>query len=104
MAWSKGAVVIKKHGDEEWANEMEKVLNIQKAADKEKEELERDNTFMKKHIVEGLEQKIFDAELNYGYNWVPPKWAKGIVEAFAFIVYHFSVFVDGVLHGKEHRK
>ena len=97
MSWSKGAVVIKKHGDEEWADAMEKALDIQRASDKEVEELKRDNEFLKKHVVEDLEQKIIDAELDYGYNWTPPKWARGIVEAFAFVVYHFSVFVDKYL-------
>lgn len=97
MPWKKGAVVIKKHGDEEWADAMEKALNVQKAANKELEELRRDNEFMKKHVTEDLEQKIIDAELNYGYNWTPPKWAKGIVEGFAFIVYHISLFVEKYL-------
>lgn len=94
MPWSKGAVVIKKAGDENWANEMEKVVNIRKAADKEKSELERDNEWMKKHIVEDLEQKIIDAEINYGYNFVPPKWARPIFEGAALIQYGIAVFVD----------
>ena len=94
MAWSKGAVVIKKHGDENWANEMEKVVNIRKAADKEKKELERDNEWMKKHIVEDLEQKIIDAEINYGYNFVPPRWARPIFEGMALIQYWIALFVD----------
>lgn len=94
MPWIKGAVIIKKHGDEAWANEMEKVVNIRKAADKEKAELERDNEWMKKHIVEDLEQKIIDAEINYGYNFVPPKWAKPIFEGVALIQYGVAVFVD----------
>ena len=94
MAWSKGAVVIKKHGDEAWANEMEKALDIRKATDKEKEELERDNEWMKKHIVEDLENKIIDAEINYGYNFVPPKWARPIFEGMALIQYGIALFVD----------
>ena len=101
MAWSKGAVVIKKVGDEAWANEMEKVVSIQKAADKEKAELERDNRWMRKHIVEDLEQKIIDAEINYGYNFVPPKWAKPIFDVIALIEYGIAMFVDKYMTIKE---
>ena len=101
MAWSKGAVVIKKAGDEAWAKEMEKVLDIRKAADKEKAELERDNEWMKKHIVEDLEQKIIDAEINYGYNFVPPRWAKPIFDVIALIEYGAALFVDKYMRIKE---
>lgn len=96
MPWSKGAVVIKKSGDKEWANEMEKALDIRSGEekDKEKEELERDNEWMKRHIVEDLEQKIIDAEINYGYNFVPPKWAKPIFDVIALIEYGLAMFVD----------
>lgn len=94
MSWTKGAVVIKKTGDEAWANEMEKALDIRKAVDPEKAELERDNEWMKKHIVKDLEQKIIDAEINYGYNFVPPKWAKPIFDLIALIEYGVALFVD----------
>ena len=97
MPWSKGAVVIKKSGDKEWANEMEKVLDIQKEVDPEKEELERDNEWMKKHIVEDLENKIIDAEIKYGYNFVPPKWASPIFKAMALVIYGIAVFADKYL-------
>lgn len=101
MAWSKGAVVIKKTGDESWANEMEKALDIHKAADREKAELERDNEWMKKHIVEDLESKIMDAEINYGYNFIPPKWARPIFEGIALIEYGLALFVDKYMTIKE---
>ena len=94
MPWTKGAVVIKKTGDEVWANEMEKALDIRKVKDREKAELERDNEWMKKHIVEDLEQKIIDAEINYGYNFIPPKWAKPIFDVIALIEYGVAIFVD----------
>lgn len=100
MAWSKGAVVIKKHGDEEWANEMEKVLNVKKASEKEIEELKRDNEFMKKHVVENLEQKIADAEAKYGHNWVPPKWMKPIMDVISLIEYGFAILIDKVSSGE----
>ena len=94
MPWSKGAVIIKKSGDEEWANEMEKALDIPKTADKDREALERDNEWMRKHITEDLENKIIDAEINYGYNFVPPKWAKPIFDVIALIEYGVALFVD----------
>ena len=94
MAWSKGAVVIKKTGDEAWANEMEKVVNSSKPRDQDKEALTRDNEWMKKHIVKDLKQKIIDAEINYSYNFVPPKWAKPIFDVIALIEYGVAIFVD----------
>jgi len=94
MPWTKGAVVIKKSGDETWANEMEKALDIRRPKDQEKEALTRDNEWMKKHIVEDLEQKIIDAEINYGYNFVPPKWAKPIFDLIALVEYGAAIFVD----------
>ncbi len=105
MTWKKGAVVIKKHGDEEWADAMEKTLNVQRAAKKEmeelikeNEELKRDNTFMKKHIVEDLENKMADAERDYSYNWTPQsKFAKYVTEGFAFVIYHIVMFIDKYL-------
>lgn len=104
MPWSKGAVVIKKHGDQDWADAMAKTLDIQRASNKEVEELreenkelKRDNEFMKKHIVESLEVKMANAELQYGHKWTPPKWAKRIMEGFAFIVYHVSLFIEKYL-------
>lgn len=103
MPWSKGAVVIKKHGDEEWADAIEKSLNIKRASDKELKELEelrRDNTFMKKHIVDDLEAKIADAEAKYGHNWVPPKWMKPIVDVISLIEYGFAILIDKVSKGE----
>jgi hypothetical protein len=101
MAWSKGAVVIKKTGDEAWANEMERIVNTPKTKDQKKEELERDNEWMKKHIVEDLESKIMDAEINYGYNFIPPKWARPIFEGIALIEYGLALFVDKYMTIKE---
>ena len=105
MPWSKGAVVIKikKHGDEEWADTIEKSLNIKRASDKELKELEelrRDNTFMKKHIVDDLEAKIADAEAKYGRNWIPPKWMKPIVDVISLIEYGFAILIDKVSRGE----
>lgn len=103
MPWSKGAVVIKKHGDQKWADEMEKIFEVDgdgegvPVKDQEKEDLKRDNQFMKKHVVEGLEKKIMDAELEYGYHPVRPRWMQCIMEGFAFVIYYISIFVDKYL-------
>lgn len=97
MPWKKGAVVIRKAGDEEWANEMERVVSVPEAKDQEKEELARDNEWMKKHIVKDLENKIIDAEINYGYNFVPPRWVKPIFDVIALIEYGLAMFVDKYL-------
>ena len=100
MPWSKGAVVIKKHGDEEMADAIEKAINVKKASDKEINELERENTFMKKRVVKSLEEKIADAEEKYGHNWVPPKWMKPIVSLFSLIEYGFALLVEKVSKGQ----
>lgn len=100
MPWSKWAVVIKKHGDKEWADAIEKAINVKKASDKEIEELERENTFMKKRVTESLEEKIADAEAKYGYNWVPPKWMKPITDVISLIEYGFAILIDKVSRGE----
>lgn len=97
--WSKGAVVIVKHGDEEMANKMEKSLvpvqTERKSLDTCKTELAA------KARQEELAQKIIDAEINYGYNWTPPHWAKVFVSGYALLVYGFTMFVDKYLRIKE---
>ena len=106
MSWSKGAVVIVKHGDQEWADAIEKSMNIQKASIKEVEEMQKSNKycfFPKRHTVDELKQMIDDAERQYGRKWWwnRPKWVKPIAEGFAFIVYHFSLFVNKYMTIKE---
>lgn len=104
MAWKKGAVVIVKRGDEEWADAIEEGLNIQKASRKEVEELKNENKDLKRsneltkiHDDKFTDNMIAKLEREYGNSWVPPKWAKWILEGVAFIVYWISVFVDKYL-------
>ena len=95
--WSKGAVVIKKYGKADWADSIAGTIGNGGAKDVEKEELKRDNDFMRKHVVEALEQKIADAERDYGHNFNPPKPLRWVMEGFALIIYWISVFTDKYL-------
>lgn len=96
MPWSKGAVVIVKHGDHEMADAIEQGIAIYKASKAEVEEMERDLTFLRKRDRQYWNEMIDEANELYGRNRIPPKWAKKLVEGFAFLVYHFSMFVENV--------
>ena len=98
--WSKGAVVIVKHGDEAIADAVAKGIDIQTVAKSDVEKIERDYRFMKNRDSKYWKRKIRKANEKYAYNWRPPWWAKKTVEAFAFVVYGFSVFVDKYLRIK----
>lgn len=99
--WSKGAVVIVKRGDEAMANAIEKGLDLKMVPVEEVEDMKRDNFFLKKRCVKAIQQDILDAQLKYGHNWVPPKWANKLVQGFALIVYGISIFVDRYLTIKD---
>ena len=93
--WSKGAVVVVKRGDETMANSMEKALMPK-----------RDNKTCKTELAaiarqKDIAEKIVDARIKYGYNWVPTGWAKKAIEGFALIIYGISVFIDRYLTIKE---
>lgn len=99
--WSKGAVVIVKHGDTEMANAIEKSLDIRLKDPKMLTDSERaEYDLLKKAKSDKLRAMIAENEEEYGYNWVPPKWAEKIVGAFALIVYGISVFIDRYLRIK----
>ena len=49
MAWSKGAVVIVKRGDQDWADSIEQAISIRKASEREVEELKRHKNLTKIH-------------------------------------------------------
>lgn len=99
--WSKGAVVIVKHGDEEMANAMENALDIRLKDPKTLTGSERaEYDLLKKAKSDSLKAKIAESEEIYGYNWTPPKWAEKIVGAFALVVYGISVFIDRYLRIK----
>lgn len=102
--WSKGAVVIVKHGDQDWADSIEQTIAIRKASNQEVEELKRENTFLKKRTTDDLIAKIEKAEQDYGYNWTPPKWAKWFFDILALIEYGAAMFVDKFMTIKEWRE
>ena len=95
--WNKGAVVIVKRGDEAMANAMASPFE----KDHEKESLSNEERAWKDLLSQAKEDavlaKIADAQATYGRNYIPPKWAKKIVEGFAFIVYGISIFVERYL-------
>lgn len=92
--WSKGAVVIKKHGDQKIADAIADGMTLQLVSADEFEDMKRENFFLKKKNEASIQKAIDDAQLQYGYNWVPPKWANKLVGGIALIVYGFSIFVD----------
>lgn len=98
--WSKGAVVIIKHGDEAMADAMEKGLDIRYTKGvKDEKTCKTELAALARQ--EEIAAKIADAQANYGYNWTPPKWANKIIGVFALIVYGVSVFIDKYLRIKE---
>lgn len=104
MSWSKGAVVIVKRGDQEWGDAIEDSLNIKKASDKELEELRNENEALKRdkdlgsiHDNKFTNLAIESLKTQYKHKKEPPKWAKIVMEGFAFIVYLISVFFDKFL-------
>lgn len=100
--WSKGAVVVVKKGDPEFADAIEKGVTANKMVPKkDMEETERENAFMKKRYKESLENDIATAQIQYGHNWVTPTWLKPLAGLWALIVYGISVFVDKFMTIKE---
>ena len=63
--WTKGAVVIVKHGDGEIADSIGNALEENYRSAKDYENLERDYTFMKIHNREYWENKLIDAKKKY---------------------------------------
>lgn len=100
--WSKGAVVVIKKGDVDFADAIENGVTANKLVPKKDvEETERENAFMKKRYIESLENDIAAAQLQYGHNRVTPVWLKPIEGLFALIIYGISVFVDKYMTIKE---
>lgn len=97
--WNKGALVIIKRGDEAMANAMASPFEQEKN-DISDEEYKHDKAWkdlLSKKKNDDILLKIAAANEKYDYNWVPPKWAKKIVEGFAFVVYKVCVFIDKYL-------
>ena len=97
MAWSKGAVVIVKRGDEAMANGIEDALTSEMVSKKDYDELERENFFLRRRTREEILEDIAEAEAEYGHNFIPPKWAVPICEGCAFVIYHVCRFIEKYL-------
>jgi hypothetical protein len=100
--WTKGAVVIVKHGDDAMGSAMKNGLNLPVLVDQSSVmNIERENFFLKRRSRRYYIQKIREAEEKYGYNWQPPKWARGFFSGLAFLEYLFAVFADKYMTIKE---
>lgn len=95
--WSKGAVVIIKHGDEEIANGIESGISLKQPKPLNECKTELAAEARKADIA----AKILKAEIDYGYNPDPPKWARKIVGVFALIIYGITLFIDKYLKIKD---
>lgn len=101
MPWKKGAVVIIKRGDQEWADAIEQAILERKTSKEELDEMEMHLVFLKKRDAEYWKEMIEEAEAMYGENYIPPKWIQKIVSGFAFIMYYIGRFIDKYLKIKE---
>lgn len=93
MAWSKGAVVIVKHGDPVMREEMGKIFE-----DRANVKSGSGYCFMPhRHSKEELMQMMEDAEITYGIRHKSPEWIRPIKEAIAFVTYHVCRFIEKYL-------
>ena len=92
MAWSKGAIVVVKHGDTDMANAIENGLSKMMVPKEQYDELERDHTLGKIHDDRATDALIADLEARCKRKWNPPKWVDKIVVPYAFVVYWVDVF------------
>ena len=91
--WSKGAVVVVKHGDPGIANELEKIFR-----NNNKSTSSGGYCFLpRRHTTEELKAMIEDAERQYGQRRIPPKWLECIRMGLAFVVYHICIFIEKYL-------
>lgn len=91
--WSKGAVVIVKHGDREMANAMEQglmVASLPPAPDYKvcKQEL------MAMGRSKDIEKRILEAEAMYGVNPEPCIAEKILLGVYGYVVYGISKFYN----------
>lgn len=98
--WSKGAVVILKHGDEAMANSMIKGVDagmaLQRVNSREVETLRRDNFFLKRRSKKSTDAMIADARKNYGKNYILPKWAEKAIGWSVLIAYPLFLLLDRI--------
>lgn len=103
--WSKGAVVVVKHGDAALSNQMEQGLGFQSVSIKRLESLERDNFFLRRIATRAEIKAIRKAEAVYGKNPKPcAPWLRPLMDIWTLAVYGFSVFVDRYLTIKDVRR
>ena len=98
MSWSKGAVIIVKHGDPEFANGIEEILKPKQSSENNKISC---RFVPKRHTKEELIDMIDDAERKYGVPTNRPKWIKAIKDVTLISLYYISLFVDKYLKIKE---
>lgn len=102
MMWSKGAVVVVKHGDPNFADAALDGMGFKTVPSREIEALQRDNFFLKRKAKKLDDKSIRKARRNYGRNpSPPPKWAQPLVDIWALSVYGVSTFVDRYLTIRE---
>lgn len=97
MSWSKGAVVIVKHGDQEWADSMEQTLAIKRASDQEVEELRRDKKLSKIHDDAFTDIAIQSLRKKYRKIKPMPKWLDILLSPWSLLVYGIAVFSNKFL-------
>ena len=83
MSWSKGAVVIRKYGDQDWADSFEESLTPKPK-----------KPMPKRRTTEQLVMDMIKAERQYGRNWTPPKWARWIFEGGALFTYGVCLCIE----------
>lgn len=91
--WSKGAVVIVKHGDPEMADQI--ANGLVRMPDERYLRMERENYFLKRRSKREIRKMIRRAERRYGWNPAPPpNWAKWIVGIRNLMIYGLVIFKD----------
>lgn len=92
--WTKGAVVIVKHGDEGMANGMAKAIAPSYVDQREMERLRRDNYFLKQKGRRATNRMIKRAQRRYGTKRRTPERFKWLREGFAFVEYCFATLIE----------
>lgn len=104
MPWSKGAVVIVKHGDQEWADSMEQTVAIKLASKQEVEELRKENEALKRdkklakiHDDRFTNIVIKEIERKHGKIKRYRRWKDILLAPWALFVYAVSLFTNKYL-------
>lgn len=92
--WSKGAVIVKIHGDKSMGNQMVQGCNLKLVPVQEYERMERENFFLKRQNSKDIQSKIIDAQNKYGYNRKMGKIEGNILVGIACIVLALDALHD----------